>query len=96
LRWRKTASLPFFAFKFLFHKNLGNLFTPASLPARLHRQTASGPWLGLMTKPRPFGGRRNRCQAPFLNAFNNEYIFYREKAGIRIYFCIWNVMCHLA
>jgi hypothetical protein len=33
LRGRKTASLPFFAFRFLLRKNPGNLFTPASLPA---------------------------------------------------------------
>jgi hypothetical protein len=33
LRGRKTASLPFFAFRFLLCKNLGNLFTPASVPA---------------------------------------------------------------
>jgi hypothetical protein len=25
--------MPFFAFRFLFRKNLGNLFTPASMPA---------------------------------------------------------------
>ncbi|MDR1025227.1 MAG: hypothetical protein LBL56_05820 [Treponema sp.] len=30
---RNPASLPFFAFRFLFCKNLGNPFTPASLPA---------------------------------------------------------------
>jgi hypothetical protein len=33
LRGRKTASLPFFAFRFLLRKNLGNLFPPASMPA---------------------------------------------------------------
>jgi hypothetical protein len=30
---RNTASLPFFTFRFLLRKNLGNLFTPASVPA---------------------------------------------------------------
>jgi hypothetical protein len=36
-----SASLPFFAFRFLRSKNLGNLFTPASLPARLRQQSPS-------------------------------------------------------
>jgi hypothetical protein len=54
---RKSASMPFFAFRFLRSKNLGNLFTPASMPARLRHLALAGRQPGTRGLDRGLQGR---------------------------------------
>jgi hypothetical protein len=50
-----SASLPFFAFRFLRSKNLENLFTPAWRPAMKFYAGEPGPHFPLLSKYQPHG-----------------------------------------